>query len=309
MILDSLPDHWGTVAAELLRVKQMEEWKKYADSFSAYLEILATQSKKSRSTFWRLLLAGKAYNALLAEFDPKMRRFPRLEEVRHSPSPESLELLGKISRAAPDSVVKDLKEKTLKAEVGRDDLLSIWRSYRPLLAGKTKRGRGAVAPSLDRADQDLQIPLYEANALAQFKEAGPEWAEKVHNPFLYRVISHLGRANQADSEVLSFDILVLYAATQTSPLMIHGIEVGSFLAQGKSDRLLTIAKTTLDFLWFASFEEDLERQLDFIPKQIGIFALGPPFRVIRHAVRIRRESGSTEVFLKSVLRMVAKSRT
>jgi hypothetical protein len=80
------------------------------------------------------------------------------------------------------------------------------------------------------------------------------------------------------------------------------------LTPGKIKHLLEAAKAPFDFLWFASFEKNLEQIQDSIPKQIGVLALEPTLRVIRHAVRIHRQSDPTEVFFKSVLRAVAKSR-
>ncbi len=305
-----LPDDWGIVAAQLLRVKQTGEWKEYAKSFSAYITGLSVQSKKSRSVFWKLLVAGRVYNSLLTEFDPKAGNFRRLEEVRHSPSPTSLELLDKISRVAPEDVIKDLREKTLKAEVGRDYLLPIWSLYRPLLVGKTKRGRGAPAPRRDSEDESFEIPLFEANALVLFKKAGPESMGLVHNPYLYRVMSVSKNPHIATLGKYRPDIIVLYAATQSDPVTIHGIEVrGSYpLAKETIEHILHEIETEFDFFWIATAEENFDDTAMSLPKSIGLLGLDNSLRVIRPAVKICRQSNPTEAFLKSLLRAVAKSR-
>ena len=294
----------------LLRFEQTGEWKEYAKSFSAYITSLSAQSKKSRSVFWKLLVAGKTYNSLHAEFDPKAKTFRRLEEVRHSPSPASLELLDKISRVAPEHVVKELREKTLKAEVGRDYLLTIWTTYRPLLAGKTKRGRGALAPRFDGEDESLEIPLFEANALALFKRAMPESLGMARTPYLYRVMSVSGNPHILPLGKYRPDIIILYAARQSDPLMVHGIEVrGSYpLTPQAIEKILHATETLLDFFWVAASKDNVDEIAKSLPKRIGIIEIDHSVHTIRSAVKIRRKSNLTELFLKSLLRAVVKSR-
>lgn len=308
--LDALPDEWGRVAARLLQIEQTGEWKKEAKSFSAYITSLSTLSKKSRSVFWKLLVAGRTYNSLLTEFNRRAENFPALEDVRHSPSPASLELLEKICRVAPEHVVKDLRKKTLKAEIGRDYLLTIWTSYRPLLAGRTKRGRGATVPKIDTEDESLDIPLFEANALALLKQATPESLGLVADPYVYRIISTSSNRHIAPLGKYRPDIIILYAAKQSDPLTVHGVEVrGSYpLNRQTIDKILDATETPLDSFWIAAAKENVGEIARSLPKRVGVFEIDDAIHVIRSAGRIRREPNSPEVFLKSLLLAVVKSR-
>jgi hypothetical protein len=82
---------------------------------------------------WRYLKAGRYYNQLRESSDPELAAMPALGEAPCKAAPESLELLDKISKAAPPKEAAELAKSTLAGDSGRDELREALQDYKSVM--------------------------------------------------------------------------------------------------------------------------------------------------------------------------------
>ena len=297
---------WGSLAAELIRVEKMGDWKRFG-SFSGYIANLAEATKKTKSSFWRVLSAGHDYLQLRKKLDPAGKHLPKLDDPAIKASPESLEILRKISRVAPTELVTDLERRTMDGTISRRELRNLWETYRPVLGGKTARGRGMPAPRYDKKNWGMRRKLIEANILAQIVQNGPEWL-----PFgnatvdVYKVVHISGNDILRGLYPSAPDMVVLYADQQT-PLTIHGIEAVSDVRNNAVLRHYDEKGTVADCLWFATAEPLGKADVASIPEEIGLLLIkGDSVEVVRSPQPAWTRRLDQEDFLRALLRETAK---
>lgn len=268
-------------AGELLGLEKSGAWSKTHGSLSFYLSDLARKEKKTKSWFWRLLAAGREYNTLRAKLDPKGQTYPPLESPDIKASPESLELVNKISRIAPSNIVEAVQKKAMAGEVSRRELRDLWLAYRPVLDGKTARGR-IDAPRYDKSNWAMRRALIEANSVALISKNGPGWLD-VNSAYVYKVVHISGNARLRPLYHTAGDVVVLFAGNENSPLEVHGVAAGYFA--GDNAVLQHYEEgTSVDFLWFATPKELSEQEMAKIPEEIGILRAGTDaIKVVRRA--------------------------
>jgi hypothetical protein len=307
-VYQALPGNWGEAAAELLRVETSGEWKDVNPTFSLYISEIARVLNKARPAFWRLLVAGRTYNSLRTKFDPTGAHLPPLESVRGKPSPESLELVSKIERVAPSEVLESVQRQIMEGHITRDELRRLWETYRPVLGGQTKRGRGVKAPRYNALSPRMRSSFVESNILAIMARQGPDWLGIQGPAYLYRVIHLSVNKHLRNLQTSVPDVVVLLAENEDSPLVLHGVGVGSGPLQPQVLRHYEPNQVNVDYLWFASPKRLSAEDMADIPEEIGLLIGGPTrLEVVRPAKRSLSGGKAKENLLRMLLREVSRN--
>ena len=175
---------WQRTSILMMEVEQNELWslKDNAKSFTQWVKALAQKAGVHESNFWRCLKAGRFYLKIskISEMPgagrdsvpgtdseipnttnsgttagaeiaiPKIENLPPLENAEIAP--ETLELVEKITTAAPPEKAREIVKSALNGELSRQELRETWQTYRPAKAGNS-RGKGTQKPAIDETKQ------------------------------------------------------------------------------------------------------------------------------------------------------------
>lgn len=299
--------HWGQIAADLLRVEHSREWRRAGfPSFSLYLEQEAKRLNRRKSVLWRILSAGEFYTRLLKKVDPQGNILPGLTDPGLSASPESLELLEKIGRVAPAEVMENFEVRTINGTISRRELRDVWESYRPVLEGRTKRGRGVLTPQINRNSPGIKISLSEAYVLTQVLRSGPTWLSN-GSMDLYRAVHISGNLGLRNWYSKTSDIVLLAAASSNSRLELHGVQVGNPYFIGAFLHRFAERPSLTDYQWLALTRQISPRELAEIPDEIGIVEMASGrVHLVRRARKLHVQDNQD--FLRTLLKEVARTR-
>ena len=298
---------WGKIAADLLRVQHSEDWREAGfSSFSLYLGQEAKKLNRGKSALWRMISAGEFYTKLLKKLDPQGDRLPSLTDPELSASPESLELLEKIGRVAPSEIMEPLEVRTLDGTISRRELRDIWESYRPLLEGRTKRGRGVPVPQINRKSPRINLSLAEAHVLTQLLRLGSIWLSS-GSMDLYRAVHIAGNLRLRNWYSKTCDIVILAAKDSDSRLELHGVEVSNILFCHLFLHRFSEHPPLTDYQWLALTKRISPNEISRIPSEIGIIEVASSgVRVVRRAKKL--DVHNNQEFLRSLLKEVARTR-
>lgn len=244
---------WGVLAAYLIQVELLLK----NQSMTSWLKEYAEETHRLPSTLWRLLGAGRYYRELQRKFEDHGISLPDLTDPALAASPESLELLRKISRVAPKELPA-VELLVMKGEISRRDLREIWLTYRPVLQGRTSRGTPRLVPRYDRHNKKMYTARAKAEALSLLRKVGSGWLGEQRS-YIYKVLPTKDVPEFKGIEELLPDAFVLHGTSILGPLIIHTIlvptdqnqilELGEFLPPMPMDGLwLAIPRALLPFV-------------------------------------------------------------
>jgi hypothetical protein len=308
---EGIRDRWGEAAAELLSFEGNRAKRNKYGSISNFIRAEATTTNRSVASLWRILSVGRFYEEVRKKLGSQKRHIPKLDDPDFRASVEPLELLSKISRVAPRELVELLEVRTLEGSVSRGQLRSIWATYRPVLEGKTKRGRGASAPVYNPRSLAMQGALIEANVIARILDVGPGWLGSKGHPNTYKMIHIAGNQNLRSAECGDLDAIILFQEAKEDALTLHGVKC---ILNARKDRLrgaLTLGGTGVDFIWVASPKKLDVKPIREVDHRIGIlWANATTVEVIQKPTRLEGtiENGEfRERLLRSLIIEVTKS--
>jgi hypothetical protein len=258
------PRSWAQVSWVLDQVERAGYWEGRAQSFSEWLTSTAAKIGMKESSLWRYLSAGRYYQKLRKALQGGNVPCPPLEKLPETISPESLEILAKIERVAPKKLFEDVGERVLGGSVTRHQLREIWQTYRPVLEGRTARGRGMAAPRINPADERQREMQKEATALTTLTSAGPEWTG-IKDAQFYRTIGDV-TVPKAGPEKHGFDMLALVRETEDSPVMMMGVQIKTMTKVVFIDSLAWYC----DRLWLMLVAKAKIRDVAYVPEFVGI---------------------------------------
>jgi hypothetical protein len=215
----------------------------------------ASESGTAESTLWRYLGAGRYYRELASTLKAKGLPAPSLKTVSRTVSPESLEILAKISRAAPESVFLDIAVKLLNGSVTRAALRRTWSAYRPVLEGRTARGGGASPPRADRKASATNESVLMATVLAALSGNIRLLAdERDTGSSVFATEVAVEHAAARDGSVI-FDAVAASRSGSGNGLLLHGIEIVG-VREASIRRKLEKLAPLCDRLWVAVHESN-----------------------------------------------------
>jgi hypothetical protein len=247
---------WPRVGALLDRVEREEYWRNESSSFTEWVKSFSVKLGLKEGSVWRMLTVSRFYIKFQAGMSSRGHTAPMLIDLNESVSAEKLELFEKISRVADRDITVPLFDRVIHDSITRTEIRLIWEAYRPVLAGRTARGRGADVPHFDRVDPSQFVSLQEAQVMLDLQACSPKWTGISH-PNLCRFFSNIRLdVNFGEYKQIELDIVVIVRETPTSPLVFHGIDIrDSFSLSSKwpeIEKFLSIARTFCDFLWIAT---------------------------------------------------------
>lgn len=145
----------------------------------------------------------------------------------------------------PDETFAGIARKVFSGDVKRSELRGAWETYRPVLMGKTARGRGVVPPKLNIRDAEQFRSLLEADTLSAFQAAGPGWMG-IASPLIYRVFVHVDPEGYRRSPVTNLFPAVVVVKPPHGPIEYHGIRFASFSRSPDSFKGIL---AYCDYLW------------------------------------------------------------
>jgi hypothetical protein len=258
------PRSWAQVSWVLDQVERTGYWEGRAQSFSEWLTSTAPKIGVKDSSLWRYLSAGRYYQKLRKTLRARNIRCPPLEKLPATLSPESLEILAKIERVVPEKLFEDVGERVLGGSVTRHGLREIWQTYRPVLEGRTARGRGMTAPRINPADERQLEMQKEATALTTLMSAGPEWTG-IKDAQFYCTIGDV-TVPKAGPEKHAFDMLALVRETEDSSVMMMGVQIKTMTKVVFIDSLAWYC----DRLWLMLVAKAKIQDVAYVPEFVGI---------------------------------------
>ena len=236
---------WGQIFMLLDSIDQSRYWQKGANSFTGWIEMNAPALHTKPAMLWRILSAGRFVRQVAERVKMKGIEIPPFDVLPDSVSPENVELLSKLSRVMPDETFADFARKVFSGDVKRSELRGAWETYRPVLMGKTARGRGVVPPKLNIRDAEQFRSLLEADTLSAFQAAGPGWTG-IASPLIYRVFVHVDPEGYRRSPITNLFPAVVVVKPPHGPIEYHGIRFASFSRSHDSYKGILMY---CDYLW------------------------------------------------------------
>lgn len=230
---------WGQLSAYLLDVKAREAWRSTTPSLTIWIKGCAQRLGRTEASLWRSIASGRFYRARREALSQQGVDLPDLPFVPEGVSAESLELLAKISRAAPASLLSDLELPALQGHVTRAELRRIWETYRPVLGGRNARGRNALTPKFDESDPQQRLSRAEADGLMILRRAGPTWTGHP-DAVRYSIFPLVERIPLVNGIRLDIDVVVVVQPNETSALELHGVQFKTNGHQAESDDALPL---------------------------------------------------------------------
>ena len=255
---------WAQVSWVLDQVERTGYWEGRAQSFSEWLTSTAPKIGVKDSSLWRYLSAARYYQKLRKTLRARNIRCPPLEKLPATISPESLEILAKIERVVPKKLFEDVGERVLGGSVTRHGLREIWQTYRPVLEGRTARGRGMTAPRINPADERQLEMQKEATALTTLMSAGPEWTG-IKDAQFYCTIGDV-TVPKAGPEKHGFDMLALVRETEDSPVLMMGVQIKIMTKVVFIDSLAWYC----DRFWLMLVAKAKIQDVAYVPEFVGI---------------------------------------
>ena len=238
---------------------------------TSWLRKYAEETHRLPSSLWRILSAGRYYRELQRKFKDQGIPLPDLIDPTLAASPESLELLHKISRVAPRELLAD-ELRVMKGELSRRDLREIWFTYRPVMQGRTARGASGMIPKFDFQNKQMSIDRDKGEALNLIRKTGPGWLGK-QKPYIYKVIPTRDVPEFRGIKEPLPDAFLLYSPSALGPLSIQPILVPANRRQ-VTELQKSLLPTQMDGIWLAIRNELLPSAQSIDLNGVGILILG-----------------------------------
>lgn len=236
---------WRVLARIILEYEREKLWKGEASSFSAWLKQFAGQLGVHISNLWRFRRAAKAAFMLWGEHG--QRRINSLMDIPEGISPESIEILEKISRAAPSYTVNELSTRLFEKTITMNALRVLWRKFRPALKGDA-RGRNKLAPRLSRGDARRRDELFQNLVIESLGSLNLKGLGYEKNTSKKLVADVKMSSDQGEVDV------VMLVRLEGGEVDIHGIEVEKDIDSVRPESLEKL-KRYCDYVWVALDEE------------------------------------------------------
>lgn len=291
---------WHALAAYLLAVERTRSWSATHSSFSSWLADLAKTLQRSEATLWRMFSAGRYYSEIREKSLGGGAEVPDLSSQSVAASPESLELAQKISRVAPDEVVEDISRKVIDGAISRRELRTYWETYRPVLNGRTARGRNVEAPHFNSDSLEMLSSRMEADCVAGLIREGAVWlgCAQAH---VYKVIPMSAQSLPRLGGRHVPDVIVLYQPTPIQPMEIHGIETATRLEKNAVVRQYRTAGLGVDRFWIIA-SHAIESLIADRNPEIGVLQANPErVRVIRRAGPAKQDRDDALALMRGLL--------
>jgi hypothetical protein len=265
---------WTLIGRILDQVDHEKDWAYDARSFSEWMKSFALDIGMNESSLWRYLSAIRYYDKLRKNLNLR-------KELPDSVSAEGLELLEKLERVVPKKDFEEVAGRVLGGDVKRNDLRELWKTYRPILTGRTARGKNVITPRVDPMDREQRILQTEARVLTTLMAADPEWTG-LHDLQFYHPMREVVLPRRAGLETPRFDMLAIARKAVESPIVLIAVEICTRIKDFSS---LDSVAPYCDRLWVALVGKEKIPDEARLPEFVGIL------RVKAGGLRVERAAG------------------
>jgi hypothetical protein len=282
-------------------------WQRDSGSFTDWVVKNAHRFGVKPPMVWRRLSAGRSARRLRDRLSKHGESVPGLEDIARNIGPESLEILAKLERSLPAERFDELADSALRGKTKRSELRSMWETYRPILGGRTARGRGVTPPKVNTKDHIVVESLMRAKALDTLKSSESDWTGH-KGPEIFKVFLYV--APDCNTEVP--DNYIFSAVVAVKPkkgyIETHGIRFRHY----KNTRGLKNDYSTnsyCDYIWYVMSYET-EKSITFneseynnvIPWYAGLLLiLGGKVNIIKQAQRTPDDHKMRNMLLSALL--------
>jgi len=293
---------WPTIGQLLDQVDRNDYWAmEGAKSFTEWLQQHAVRSGMGIAILWRILSATRFYRVLQKRY-PELGLMP-LDSIPSNVTPDHLEQLSKLSRVMSRAEFKAQLQQVLKGKISRTQLRNTWRAFRPVLDGRTARGRNQPVPRANPRDPEQFHSLIEARIYQAIARTGTAWTG-IKKPALYRLLVQSGPYQISGSPRQHiFDAVAVMQETLKSGIQIHGLEFTSIRWHWHlKAKELEFYLPFCDYMWVAICETPSEKELAMLTPEIGILvARDNRVDTIRSAQHVAGDPAKREMMLRGVL--------
>lgn len=213
---------WGNLFLLLDSIEQTRYFSLEGDSFTRWVERNAWRMHTKPAMIWRILSAGRFVRQNAERFEEGGVAIPSLENIPDAVSPENVELLAKLDRVTSEDTFAEFARSVFSGKARRAELRGAWETYRPVLEGKTARGRGVAPPRLDLHDPEQYRSVIKAATLDTFHSAGPAWTN-VKSPSIYKVFVHVNPEDYRERTNSYLFAAVAVVKPKNGHIQYHGI--------------------------------------------------------------------------------------
>jgi hypothetical protein len=295
---------WGNIFLLLDSIDQTKYWIRGTDSFTRWVTENAFRFKLKPSILWRILSSGRFVRQISDKCNESGVLVPCLEELPNNVSPENIEILAKLNRVTPDETFLEFARKVFSGHATRAEMRSAWETYKPILNGQNARGRGVLAPRINKQDPTQYRALVEATMLDTLQTAGSSWTG-TQSSLTYKVFLHVNPQGY-NARIWKFLFsAVAVVKPSNGNLQYHGIR---FRYGGNSLLVYKEPLAYCDYLWVFSVETQHDLRggnvpnivLD-IPDGIGILDIKDGAVTVVRPARVVEGAGSKRVDLADEL--------
>lgn len=277
------PRSWLFQSDLLDAIESLGYWYRDSDSFSSWMEKNAFRFKVKLPMLWRKLTSGRYIRKIKEQLEKNGIELPDVEKIAENVGPESVELLAKLERVVPKDSFTELACTVFSGGVPRAKLKAMWSTYRPVLGGRTARGRGVIAPQTNEKDPHVRELLSEAISLQTLQSVPPDWSGH-SRPKVYKVFPHITpddykKAGGGKNKSKSFSLYLAVVAIKpvNGEIEYHGFYLPRGPLLDESLRTLFLEVVYTDFLWviMPPMHINLATEFtDFLPDFVGLVVLG-----------------------------------
>lgn len=293
---------WPEIANLLDQVDRQAMWRQDgAASFTGWVRALSNRSGMGVAILWRSLSAMRFYERIRKDF-PELDLAP-VTAIQKGVTPDHLELLSKLSRVMSRAELMTQLRAVLDGTVNRAGLRDIWRAYRPVLKGRTARGRGQAIPTANPEDPEQWRSLVEAHIYQTLAAAGPTWTG-FRYPDVYRLALNVAPISSRGTErAVVFDAVCVVRGKKNGPVLIEGMK---FATRGPhwAYKMLALRMYRLycDFFWLVVPEILYDNEIGLVPRSIGVLvASSKGVTVLRNAQPEPSDDTKRGALLKGLL--------
>lgn len=297
---------WVDIGMLLDKVEDTKSWEGETSSFSEWLRSLSKMLGVVEAGVWRSYTAFRFYKSLTTKYTELT--FPKIEELHLVTNPDSLELLARLERVMAKEAFTHLTQTALLRKISRAKLRKLWDEYRPLLEGKTARGKTediavAEAKRVRYFGSDFEENLF----LLLQEEPTSLTGVGVKNP----EISLFRDVTIAMHTVMDFIAVVTPTGSDPEDTVFHGIAVKTnerpVPTHGEHEESESLEEYSgcFEYLWIATDPASVDYCIKSNDKEIGVLTiLENKIRICRAARRIKSaDSGNVaKAVLKASLR-------
>ncbi len=234
---------WVSIGRILEEGVKQKTWDTLFGSTRQAIMKISEFSHVKPATLWRFLSSVRIYDELEELLSRQGISCPPLTS---SNSAENIELLGRLHRVMPKAEFLPAAAAVLENRTSRTALRNLWNDYKPVMQGKTVRGRGK--PVLEHNIRAIR----KSQVLSMIRET-PFWNPEDRFPDVpqHKTIT------QVSLPGITLDAVVITHSPPDDPLPeFHAVKILDHTPNDTEYELLAGVVEYCDALWFAIHIDD-----------------------------------------------------